>query len=116
MAAKKTKDRPMKDHTKDDPGTTVTVPVAKRKKTRADDAKPKKVSALDAAFKVLVETGQPMNCQELIATMAAKGYWTSPNGKTPSATLYSAILKEVTTKGNEARFRKTARGKFACKG
>jgi hypothetical protein len=34
------------------------VPVAKRKKTRADDAKPKKVSALDAAFKVLVETGQ----------------------------------------------------------
>jgi hypothetical protein len=84
MATKKTKDRPTKDHTKDDAGTTVTVPVSKRTKTRVDDAKPKKVSALDAAFMVLVETGQPMNCQELIAVMAAKGYWTSPNGKNAS--------------------------------
>lgn len=52
-------------------------------------AKPKKLSALDAAAKVLGEAGQPMNCQEMIQAMAAKGYWTSPGGKTPSATLYS---------------------------
>ena len=61
-------------------------------------AKAKKTSALDAAAKVLGEQGKPMNCQEMIDAMAAKGYWTSPGGKTPSATLYSAILRELKTK------------------
>ena len=69
-------------------------------------------SALDAAAKVLEETGQAMNCQELIAAMAAKGYWSSPHGKTPAGTLYSAILREVQTKKEQARFRKSQRGKF----
>jgi hypothetical protein len=49
----------------------------------------------------------------MIAAMAAKAYWTSPGGKTPAATLYSALLRELTTKGAAARFVKTARGKFA---
>ena len=44
--------------------------------------------------------------------MAAKKLWTSPGGKTPHATLYSAILREINTKGNDARFNKTERGKF----
>jgi hypothetical protein len=48
----------------------------------------------------------------MIAAMAAKSYWTSPGGKTPAATLYSAILRELKTKKSEARFRKTERGKF----
>ena len=75
--------------------------------------KTKKLSALDAAAKVLAETGQAMTCAALIEAMAAKGYWTSPGGKTPSATLYSAILKELKTKGAKARFKKTDRGQFA---
>ena len=82
---------------------------AKKPKAQAD---PKKLSALDAAAKVLGEAGQPMNCQEMIQAMAAKGYWTSPGGKTPSATLYSGILRELKTKGKDARFQKTERGKF----
>jgi hypothetical protein len=45
--------------------------------------------------------------------MAAKGYWTSPGGKTPDATLYAAILREITAKGKDARFYKADRGKFA---
>src|SRR5262249_43040270 len=36
----------------------------------------KKMSCLDAAAKLLRETGQPMTCQELIAAIATKGYWT----------------------------------------
>ncbi len=44
--------------------------------------------------------------------MAAKKYWTSPGGKTPGATLYSVILREVQTKGKEARFKKADRGLF----
>jgi len=51
----------------------------------------------------------------MIAAMASKGYWTSPGGKTPAATLYSAILRESQTKGDAKRFVKAARGKFAAK-
>jgi hypothetical protein len=56
-----------------------------------------------------------MNCQEMIGAMAAKGYWSSPAGKTPAGTLYSAILREVQVRGSEARFVKAARGKFALR-
>ena len=85
-----------------------------KKRADGDQAtKPKKLSALDAAAQVLSEVGQPMNCQEMIAAMTAKGYWTSPAGKTPQATLYSALLREIKTKGDQARFQKTDRGKFS---
>jgi hypothetical protein len=90
---------------------------AKPKRQRKTPAEPqeKKVSALDAAAKVLAEESRPMTCKELIAAMAAKGYWTSPGGATPDATLYSAILRELSTKGADARFVKSERGKFARK-
>jgi HB1, ASXL, restriction endonuclease HTH domain len=87
---------------------------AKKSRGRKQPAADKKLSALDAAFKVLSETGASMSCQELVQVMADKGYWTSPGGKTPAATLYSAILRELQTKGDQARFRKTERGKFAA--
>ncbi len=54
-----------------------------------------------------------MNAQGMIEAMATKGYWTSPGGKTPQATLYSAIITEISKKGKEARFKKTDRGQFA---
>ena len=82
---------------------------AKKKKARQDG----KMSCIDAAAKVLSEKGEPMNCKEMIAAMAAKGYWTTPGGQTPQATLYSGILKEIATKGKESRFQKTDRGRFA---
>jgi hypothetical protein len=89
---------------------------AKPAKAKPDgEAKPKKLGCLDAAVKVLGENGQAMNCQEMIDAMAAKGYWASPGGKTPHSTLYAAILREIQTKGNGARFMKTDRGKFAAK-
>ncbi len=74
--------------------------------------KTKKLSALDAAARVLQETKQPMNCKDLIESMATKGYWNSPAGKTPHSTLYAAILREIGVKGKQARFKKTERGKF----
>jgi len=76
------------------------------------DAKPKRVSAIDAAAEVLERSGQAMNTQEMIATMQTLSLWSSPAGKTPHATLYSAILREIDTKGAAARFRKVERGKF----
>lgn len=56
-----------------------------------------------------------MNCQEMIDAMVKANLWSSPNGQTPAATLYSAILRETNTKGPASRFTKTERGKFAAK-
>jgi hypothetical protein len=72
-----------------------------------------KYSALDAAAQVLRETGQALTCPELITQMATQGYWSSPKGKTPAATLYAALTREIQLKGDAARFEKTAPGKFA---
>ena len=88
-------------------------PKKTRKKSAETEAKAKKLSALDAAAQVLAETGQPMACKEMIEAMAAKGYWSSPGGKTPASPLYSAVTKEISTKGKESRFKKTDRGRFA---
>ena len=83
-------------------------------KAKAPRVKPDgKMSLLDAAVKILGESGEPMNCQEMVAKAGEKGYWTSPAGRTPHATLYSAILMEIKKKGKDARFVKTIRGKFA---
>ena len=78
--------------------------------------KPKRVSALDAAAQVLAASEVPMRAKELIAEMAGRGLWTSPGGKTPEATLYAGMIKEITTKGQAARFRKVDRGQFAAAG
>src|SRR5467141_474021 len=84
-------------------------------KKAAKEPKPKKTSALDAAAKVLAEAGAAMTTQAMIEAMAAKGYWSSPGGQTPAATLYSAVLRELSTKGEQARFVKTERGKFGLR-
>ncbi len=87
-----------------------------RRKTAAQRTKAAgqpKLSALAAAAKVLAEKGQAMTCKELIAAMAAAGYWTSPAGKTPDATLYAAVTREIKVKKDQARFRKSGRGTFS---
>jgi hypothetical protein len=76
-------------------------------------ASPAKLSALDAAARVLSASQQVMTCPELIAAMAAQGYWTSPAGKTPQATLHAALTREIKLKKDQSRFRKTERGRFA---
>jgi hypothetical protein len=74
--------------------------------------KAKRVSALDAAAQVLRETGKPMRCSELIDAMQERNLWSSPNGKTPHATLYAAMQREERDKGSASRFRKVDRGLF----
>ena len=80
---------------------------ARKKKATDDSATPaKKTSQIQAALQVLATSKEPMNCQAMVEAMSAQGLWTSPGGKTPHATLYAAILREINTKGNDARFRK----------
>jgi hypothetical protein len=76
--------------------------------------KPKRVSALDAAAIVIAKADKPMRAVDMIAQMEAKGLWKSPGGKTPEATLYAAIIREIAAKGKEARFAKHDRGLFVA--
>ncbi len=79
--------------------------------TKTAEKKPeRKLGALGAVAKVLGETGTPLNAKTLIEGIAAKGYWTSPGGATPHATLYSAILREIQKKGPQARFARAENG------
>ncbi len=111
MSAKKTTTTKTKTTAKKPPAKTKAVKAPKAKKAKADG----KLSALDAAAKVLADSGEPMTTKEMIEAMAAKGLWTSPGGATPDRTLYSAILRELNLKGTDARFVKTERGKFTIK-
>ncbi len=88
---------------------------AKPKAAKARKEGDNKMSCIDAAAKVTSDKGEPLGTSEMIELMAKKGLWTSPGGKTPAATLYSAILREIGTKGKDSRFKKTERGKFAVK-
>ena len=82
--------------------------------TPSTPTKPKRVSALEAAAKVLAESEVPMRAKELIAKMEASGLWKSPGGRTPEATLYAAITREIATKGTKARFKKHDKGVFVA--
>ena len=90
-------------------------PKAKRQPKASSNGKAREaggLSQIEAAAQVLAKAGKPMNCREMVEVMATSGLWTSPGGKTPHATLYSAILREITTKGKDARFKKSDRGHF----
>ena len=85
------------------------VDAAKAKTPKAE--KPKRTSGLDAAAQVLREAGKPMGAKAMVETMLAKGLWKT-GGKTPEATIYAAIIREIAAKGSASRFVKTGRGEF----
>ena len=80
---------------------------------KTEPKKARKMGALDAAAIVLADAGKPMRSKDLIAEMAKRGLWASPGGKTPEATLYAAILREIGAKGAAARFARAGKGEFA---
>jgi hypothetical protein len=90
----------------------------KTRTTKTPKAKPavKRVSLLTAAATLLADQRQPMRVREIIATLAERGLWTSPNGKTPEATLYAAFIREIAAKAKASRFVKVERGLFAAAG
>ena len=87
-----------------------------KKKSKA--RKPKgngKLSGLDAAAQILAKAKEPMGCKDMVEQAIAKELW-SPGGKTPHATLYAAIIREIAKKGKHARFKKVDRGRFTLAG
>lgn len=86
----------------------LTKPKAKKEKAE------KKLSLIDAAVQVLGKSGgEPMATKQMIEKITEQDLWSPRSGgKTPHATLYSAILREIQMKGNGARFQKVERGRF----
>ncbi len=74
-------------------------------------AKDGKLSGLDAAAKVLAEAGEPLSAKAITDRMIANGLWKT-EGKTPAATIYSAMFREIKVKGDASRFAKADKGKF----
>ena len=83
-----------------------------KKAARAAKAPAKKLSQIAAAVQVLRRARKPMSAREMVEAMEAKGLWSSPGGKTPEATLYASIIREIAKKGADARFVKADRGRF----
>ncbi len=96
------------------PPATVAAPATGRAAS-AKAPKPARPSGLSAAALVLAQAGEPMRCEEIVDRMLASGAWKT-NGKTPEATIYAAIIREIRDRGAESRFRKTDRGLFAATG
>jgi hypothetical protein len=86
-------------------------PTPKDKSPKAKEKKQRKPSGLDAAVQVLAEAGNPLSTAEMVERMLKAGLWKT-GGKTPAATIYAAILREISVKKEQARFRKTDRGRF----
>ncbi len=93
--------------------TTKAKPKKAATRAKQGDKKARRSSGLDAAARVLAEAKKPMTCREIVDVAFEKGYWKS-GGATPWATIYSAIIREVSAKGKESRFKKVGRGKFAA--
>lgn len=72
------------------------------------------MSGLDAAAQVLARAKKPMTAQAIVDAMLKAKLWKT-RGKTPAATIYAAMVREIAAKGKDARFAKTAPGMFARK-
>jgi len=95
--------------------------VAKAKPKASTKAKPaknatrakqgKRITGLDLAAKVLSDAKEPLQAKAIAERAIAAGWQTT--GKTPHATLYAAMIREIAKKGKASRFIKTDRGLFA---
>ena len=75
----------------------------------------RKPSLLDHAVEILKKAKEPMTCKEITEAVMKSTDWTT-NGKTPWATLYSAVIREIAEKKAESRFKKMDRGMFSYSG
>lgn len=89
---------------------------AKPAKVKAKGDKPskKRESLIDAAYEVLLAAGEAMKPIEIVTKAVEKKLWTPKAGKTPEATLSSAIRREIEADGRKARFKKTGPNQFVA--
>lgn len=105
------KTKPTTGAAKPKKGATKSKAAKSAKATGAPKAKKeRKPSGLDLAAKILGSAKEPLAARAIAERVIAAGWQTS--GKTPHATLYAAIIREIATRGSAARFKKTDRGLF----
>jgi len=110
------RDRSLRRGKRSTPRQVISLPRLKRqRRRRRQGAEGKEAQCHRCGGPGLAVSKEPMNAKEMIEAMTTKALWTSSGGKTPHATLYSAIMREIALRGKEARFVKTERGKFAAK-
>jgi len=73
-----------------------------------------RLNILDAAQRVLSETQTAMTTREILKYAAEKQYWVS-DAATPWLTLHAAISRDIQIGGEQSRFVKTERGRFALR-
>jgi len=78
------------------------------------EAKREGLSGLDAAHRVLVEIGTPLNARQIAEAILELGYCPNLKGKTPQATISSSMQREIARLGDESRFYKASKGQFAA--
>jgi hypothetical protein len=92
--------------------TAADVSAGAKKSAKADKtAKDHRPSALSAAAQVLADAGEPLSAGEIVKRMLENGLWQT-KGRTPQATLYSALLRRIRKDGANSRFRKVDCGRF----
>ncbi len=72
------------------------------------------LSALDAAYAVLLQAGQPLNNKEITRRVLEQSLWQT-TGKTPGSTLNARITVDIKKKGEKSRFQRTKKGIYALR-
>jgi hypothetical protein len=91
--------------------TTIDVGAGSKRAGKADKPAKKRQtkrprhSLVNAAILVLADAKEPMNAKAIVERATADGLYKPGDGKTPDATLYSAMLRD-----KKARFHKADRG------
>ena len=84
------------------PGQRIRIPRLPRRSRR---------SALDAAYQVLLEAGEPLHYVDLTQRMIDGDFW-STSGLTPENTVNSQIVTEIARRGPRSRFQRVGRGYY----
>jgi restriction system protein len=71
------------------------------------------MSAIDAAYHVLIAAGEPLHSNEIARRILAERLWAS-KGKTPGATVDARIAVDIKTQGVASRFCRTGRSVFVA--
>ncbi|MFB3894452.1 MAG: HTH domain-containing protein [Phycisphaerae bacterium] len=80
------------------PGETVKAPRGKKERT----PKGPRQSLTNAAILILADAAEPMNAKAIVDKASADGLYKPGDGKTPEATLYSAMLRDKKTRFQKA--------------
>jgi restriction system protein len=72
---------------------------------------PRRLTAIDAAYRVLAEADEPLHSNQIAQRMIAQGLW-STQGKTPGATVDAQIAVDIKANGTHSRFRRVGRSIF----